>query len=137
MSKASQPQVTITVTELKVDKLDLTRLKAKFGTDRNRKARVYAWPKDETILENFFEGRHNRPHRELQRQIRAVVDAALIVEGLNPQKWAWSQTAGCSCPCSPGWILTGKPGWMDCHNVEVYVTYTIEEVKQDTKTADR
>lgn len=132
MTKPAAPQFTITVTELTVTELTPQQLYARYGRYSPRKGRVYASPAGETVLENFFEGRHNRPHRELQKQIRCVVDAELIAHHKNPQKWSWSQNAGCSgCPCSPGWILNGDPIRMDCHNVEVYVTYTIEEVKKD------
>lgn len=126
------PEFTITVTDLKLREYKTWQERVRsYGRDISKKARVYASPQGETVLENFFGGRHNRPHRELQRQIRAVVDAELIVAGYNPQKWSWSQKAGCTCPCSPGWIVSGEPGRMDCDDVEVFVTYQIEEVKQD------
>lgn len=65
----------------------------------NAKPRVYVWPQ-ETIIENLME-RRNRP----VKLFRYLATRALESEGLTRVKLRWSQTAGCSCGCSPGFIL--------------------------------
>lgn len=72
-------------------------------TRRPHKVRMFFWPENETVLENLFEGRHNRPHAELKKLIPEALKAAKI-EG-EVTKAVWSQYAGCRCPCSPGFIL--------------------------------
>ena len=67
---------------------------------------VYLSIQGESIMENL-ENRRNRPHAVLRPFVlEALREAGVQVSGLR-----WSQKAGCSCPCSPGWILQGaKPG---------------------------
>lgn len=70
--------------------------------NRNAKTRVYVWPKGESVFENFG-NRIARPH---------LAWRPLVAEALNANGFAvterdlrWSQKAGCSCGCSPGFIL--------------------------------
>ena len=71
------------------------------GTD----VRIYPWLKGESVLENLFGGRHTRPWRYLAKFIPDVVHKT---ELFNPNAEhiviGWRQTAGCSCPCSPGFV---------------------------------
>jgi len=70
--------------------------------------RVYFEFKGETIVDDLM-NRRERPHKLL----KPFVDLAL--KEVNGQggvtvpedvKSRWSQYAGCSCPCSPGFVLT-------------------------------
>lgn len=80
----------------------------------NTKARIYFSFKDETILDNL-EKRKCRPHTTLRKE---VVPQVLRKMGMDPKtKVRWSQYAGCSCPCSPGFIVedhsaAGKTVWV-------------------------
>lgn len=65
------------------------------------KSRMYVWVEGENILENL-ENRHSRP-TQVYRELLAPVFQMLGVE-----KARWSQKAGCSCGCSPGFILDRK-----------------------------
>ena len=60
----------------------------------------------ESVWENL-QNRRSRPHAVLRPYVLAALkEAGVEVTGLR-----WSQKAGCSCPCSPGWILQGaQPG---------------------------
>lgn len=88
------------------------------GREGNRRrARIYFWLKEETILENLFEGRHTRPYIEFKKLIPQILKAA----GLPDQKVRWSQRAGCSCLCSPGFV-TVKSVFADQSN-EIHVDY--------------
>ena len=80
--------------------------------------RIYVSPDKETILEGFYE-RHRRPSKAYR--------AALLTR--HPEflgRVRWSQTAGCGCGCSPGFILDttmrdkGRP-------VDLYLTVEAEK----------
>lgn len=43
----------------------------------------------------------NLPYREFRKVMPQVFEQL----GLESVKFNWSQYAGCSCPCSPGFIL--------------------------------
>lgn len=69
-----------------------------------KKARIYVSPKGETVLENVMGGRFTRPHQAY----RALV-LPLIRELYGQDiKLTWSQQAGCSCSCSPGFITSRR-----------------------------
>jgi len=77
---------------------------------RNKKARVYINIQDESILENLM----NRKSRPI-KLFRALLPDVYKKLGVD-SKARWSQYAGCSCPCSPGFILD------DVYGKTVYVT---------------
>jgi len=64
--------------------------------------RAYFFPSDETVIDNLM-NRRNRPHT----QYKVLLLELLKKKGLKPEKITWSQKAGCSCGCSPGFILKG------------------------------
>lgn len=66
------------------------------------RGRVWVQPTDWSVLENLV-NRRNRPYVLWRRVARRAVNVAL---GLPEEtKWAWSQYSGCSCPCSPSFIV--------------------------------
>lgn len=69
------------------------------GTRGNKKARVYLHIEDESLAENLV-NRRNRPVTEW----RKIVQQVLWHYNMET-KFNWSQYAGCSCPCSPGFVL--------------------------------
>ena len=66
------------------------------------KPRLYIFPADESVLDNLA-SRHSRPYAYYKREVIPAVVNALQ---LRDAKFNWRQTAGCSCPCSPGFIVT-------------------------------
>jgi hypothetical protein len=64
--------------------------------------RVFVYPEGETILENLF-ARRQRPYSVYRREILPEVWDQL---GVSNAKVRWSQYAGCTCPCSPGFVVT-------------------------------
>ena len=86
-------------------------------SEKAQRTRVYFFLEGETMLENLFH-RHNRPYREYRKLLKEV----FAIAGITPEKANWNQYAGCSCGCSPGFILTGD------NNKDIFVT--IEEVKE-------
>lgn len=90
------------------------------------KPRCYVHPSGETVLENLFVGRRNRPVDLYKNEVVPEVKQALadfVSEQLNRPvalsefSLRWSQKAGCSCGCSPGFIVSGP-----CPNIDVFVT---------------
>ena len=77
----------------------------------NGKSRVYIFPKGENLVENLI-NRRTRPYTEYRKQVMPDVLEAMGLP--RDTKVKWSRYAGCSCPCSPGFIV---PGW----NQEVFV----------------
>lgn len=67
-----------------------------------KKSRVYVDPGKFDVIEDLT----NRTRRPFNAW-RAPVTEALARIGIEGVKLNWSQKAGCSCPCSPGFILNG------------------------------
>jgi hypothetical protein len=87
--------------------------------DYNRETRIYVHPKDETIFENLSH-RRLRPYNIWRKIIIPQVLKKLDLP--EDSKVRWSQRAGCSCGCSPGFILSGY------HTFDVYVDVSKEEI---------
>ena len=100
--------------------------------DKSR-SRVYCWPKGESILQNFIVGRRTRPETQLRKVMPEILKQAAVVAGveLNPElleNFSFSSYAGCStCPCSPGFILSGLLTDKDGKGCDVHVHYTAND----------
>lgn len=82
-----------------------TRISAQEWEDYHAPPRIYIYPKDESILDNFFFGRRNRPYQMYRKHILPTVFDELGWPA--DTKVRWSTKAGCRmCPCSPGFIVT-------------------------------
>jgi len=81
-----------------------------------REVVAYVWPKGETLMENLAE-RYARPYEAW----RPLVEAKLKELGIGYEKLAWRQRAGCTCPCSPGFVLRGNTR-------RISVSMTLEDV---------
>ena len=69
-----------------------------------KQTRIYVWPQGESIMQNLM----NRKRREHTVYKKEVIPGVLEAMGLPADtKVRWSQYAGCSCPCSPGFIVDG------------------------------
>ena len=74
---------------------------------RQNQDMVYFSPASETVLENLFGGRYTRPYAELRKLLPEVLrQVGVEWDG----KAVWSQKAGCTCPCSPGFLLLSHGG---------------------------
>jgi hypothetical protein len=83
---------------------EVTIIKRRFTGDNMREynaaPRMFIEVKDETILDNL-KNRSRRPYNTYKTLLRGSVIATILDLG----NLRWSQYAGCSCPCSPGFIL--------------------------------
>jgi len=69
-----------------------------------KQTRIYVWPQGESIMDNL-QNRRQRPYTAYKKE---VIPAVLKEMGLPADtKVRWSQYAGCSCPCSPGFVVDG------------------------------
>ena len=74
----------------------------RYGYGPYAKARIYFWLEGQSILENFF-ARGSEPHALVKP---FIVPMALEAMGLPADtKATWSRKAGCSCGCSPAFIV--------------------------------
>jgi len=99
--------------------LTITQVRVRAQQERpSTKGRIYVNPTGETVLANLA-NRRTRPYNEY-RKLFPQIRAELAQQGYDlPEtaKISWSQYAGCSCPCSPGFVVQGLHG----HNVWVDV----------------
>ncbi len=85
---------------------------------RCKKTRVFIWP-DETILDNM-RNRKARPFKQWRKDVLPKVFSELgLAEGTRAR---WSQYAGCSCGCSPAFILD-----INLMNRDIHVSLGEEE----------
>lgn len=94
--------VTIKIKDVRVQERTEYR-----GGALKARARLYIFPQ-ETLLENL-RNRRTRPYKEYRKLIPEIMEKAGLSElwKKGDIKASWSQYAGCSCPCSPGFILSG------------------------------
>ena len=85
----------------------------------NAKPRLYIWVDKEAVLENL-ENRRKRPYTIYRMAVPEILKKA----GFNSEgvKANWSQTAGCSCGCSPGFILNNTEGIYDDIHASIKVS---------------
>ena len=108
--------------------------------------RLYFFPQGESVMDNL-RNRRTRPHNVYRTFIPAALDLLraksnteadykMVEAWMKPEKISWSQRAGCSCPCSPGFIVIG-PGFKD---FDIYVDIAdenyVEPVKELTCVAE-
>lgn len=112
--------VTITLNGVEQEVEVTVRKDWKYGR-YGRKPRVYVSVADESLAENL-ENRRNRP----VKVYRDIVKQALQEVEIGAEKLLWSQYAGCTCACSPGFVLTTGGysfGYMDEYErCEIWVT---------------
>lgn len=94
-----------------------------------RKVRLYIWPDNESIIDQLY-ARHHRPHDQWKKLIPSILEklpmpahmTMYLIDPRTPAKW--SQKAGCSCPCSPGFIL-------DCERpFDIHVKLEAADIKE-------
>jgi hypothetical protein len=73
---------------------------------KDKKTVLYFVVNEEKLIENL-EHRRNRPVQAWKRLIPEVLTKLGYDQNLSA-KFRWSQKAGCSCGCSPGFIFTGN-----------------------------
>jgi hypothetical protein len=91
--------------------------------ERKNRGVIYVSIQGETIIQNIVE-RKCRPHTEYRKMMPQAIEIlkaqGFINEDVKAEdvKLSWSQYAGCSCPCSPGFIVTSH----HLHRKDVWMT---------------
>jgi hypothetical protein len=83
--------------------------------ERENKTRLYVFPEEWSVLENLID-RESRPTAIYRLALPAVFEKL----GIAPVKARWSQYAGCSCPCSPGFVIDARLGY------DIFATIKVE-----------
>jgi hypothetical protein len=98
-----------------VEILTIQRAYPRSGEQKDfaKATRVYVEEIGETILDNLRD-RFGRP----SKAYKAAVIEALQHVNMTGFKVCWSQRAGCSCGCSPGFILRDADNHVVRHTVE-------------------
>jgi hypothetical protein len=98
-----------------VDILMIQRAYPRSGEQKDfaKATRVYVDEVGKTILDNLRD-RFGRP----TKTYKAAVTEALQHVNMTGFKVCWSQRAGCSCGCSPGFILRDADNHVVRHTVE-------------------
>jgi hypothetical protein len=90
----------------------------------NAKPRLYIHVEGENIMENIL-FRNNRPSKIYKSLLPEIFEAL----GLPlDTKASWSRTAGCTCGCSPGFVLSGVNVSVPC-DFWATITSTEENIK--------
>jgi len=87
--------------------MEISNVKVSPQHGRYIKARIYVWPTGEGIMENLA-NRRARPHSVYRKEVLPKLFSQLGWDAGTKVKW--SQYAGCSCPCSPGFIVENTYG---------------------------
>lgn len=93
--------------------------------------RMYVDVKENNLLENLM-NRTRRPYNVY----KTMIHDSLLGQMFNLGKLRWSQRAGCSCPCSPGFILprqTVNIGGRTFSNFDVWITIENAPSVDETK----
>lgn len=79
--------------------------------------RIYIHLKDESILENL-QNRHSRPYNEYRKLFPSLTKTLRLKSELRAN---WSQYAGCSCGCSPAFIVKNPGEVRLAHDLHILV----------------
>lgn len=79
--------------------------------------RIHIFPEGESLIDNLI-NRRSRPIKEFRAMAKQALESLDIDHSKLDIKW--SQKAGCSCGCSPGFIVEGFA--QKLHRSNLYVT---------------
>lgn len=101
--------------------------------DFGKAPRMYVHVSDETIMDNLV-NRKRRPYNVY----KTLIHASDVSDVLNLGKLSWSQYAGCTCPCSPGFILPDQTLFIDGEYIsyfDVWMMFDSAPSVDETKPA--
>ena len=91
-----------------------------------RKARIHLWPKGENVM-GWLDRRRNQPVKQLREVLPGIIEELCIPGNYI---FRWSRKAGCSCGCSPGFIVEGPDAWK-LYDIDIFADYTEKVVDID------
>jgi hypothetical protein len=107
-------------------KMNIIKVRADKEDNPCCKSKMFIFLKGENLLQNLA-NRHDRPYKLYKEEIVPLVVKELKAQGIDMEgmKVLWSQRAGCSCGCSPGFIIP------QLHGYEIYVDVEVIEIWKD------
>jgi hypothetical protein len=120
-----------TVTEAKMNEKRSVHDHTGYGAPRNDRVYcsvIYADGNAETVLDQL-ENRFYRPYKDWKPLVKKVLKNKF---GIEPERIAWSSKAGCTCHCSPGFVLIG-PGMDNCQTFWLTMRATLVDLKSENK----
>ena len=90
---------------MQIEKIEI--IEAKDYNERRKPSKMFIDIKDESVMKHL-ENRHFRPYTTYKKEIIPEAIKKLKEEkdvDLLNCKFSWNQYAGCSCGCSPGFII--------------------------------
>ena len=94
--------------------------------DYAARPKAYVFLEGETIFENLA-NRRSRP----VKAYRGLLEMALADAGEENATYYWSQKAGCSCGCSPGFILSNTKD----NKFDIFITLKQEKEEPAVEAA--
>ena len=123
--------------EIKVEGATLTIIPRSYHygykNDYFKAPRMYVTVADETIFDNLA-NRKRRPYNVY----KTLIHSSDLKNVLDISKLSWSQSAGCSCPCSPGFVLNPQTLMIDGDAVtrfDIWLTLENAPSVNETKPA--
>lgn len=123
--------------EIKVEGATLTIIPRSYNygykNDYFKAPRMYVSVADETILDNLA-NRKRRPYNVY----KTLIHSSDLKNVIDISKLSWSQSAGCSCPCSPGFVLNPQTLMIDGDAVtrfDIWLTLENAPSVNETKPA--
>jgi hypothetical protein len=123
--------------EIKIEGVTITVIPRNYSygykNDYFKAPRMYVSVADETILDNLA-NRKRRPYNVY----KTLIHSSDLKNVLDISKLSWSQSAGCSCPCSPGFVLNPQTLTIDGDTVtrfDVWVRLDNAPAVNETKPA--
>lgn len=92
--------------------------KPTYDRSYSAKPRIYIFPEGSNVF-NWLEERYKQPSKAYKKEVMPKLVEQLGIT--SDMKLKWSQYAGCSCGCSPGFIVEG-----DTRKYDVFVHVTAE-----------
>jgi len=81
--------------------------KCRFEKEYYKKPRLYLDLKKEILMDNL-QNRRSRLHIEIKKVLSLDKDLLQQLNIKDISQLSWSQKAGCSCGCSPGFIISSQ-----------------------------
>lgn len=117
-------------------KIKINKITSQKNDELWHKTRVYIFIDGENIMENLAK-RRMRPYNVWKKEVLPLVLKKLNLEGW---KASWSQKAGCSCGCSPGFFLykeSKDKKYREYHqgrNIFVHIEYISEADQKEDRS---
>lgn len=70
-----------------------------------KKTCIYVFFSDEDVL-SLIKTRYSRPHKAVKTHF--MTEILMLAQLPTDTKMSWSQRAGCSCGCSPGFVINDE-----------------------------